>query len=53
VSLRHRHTNALTEALNAKIQEIKHRALGYPNRENVPLAMLSYCGVLDMSHARL
>jgi transposase len=47
--LRHRYTNALTEALNAKIQEIKYRARGYRNRENFRLAILFHCGGLDMN----
>jgi hypothetical protein len=40
---------ALTEALNAKIQEIKYRARGYRNRENFRLAILFHCGGLDMN----
>lgn len=47
--LRHRHTNALTEALNSKIQEIKYRARGYRNRTNFRLAILFHCGKLDMN----
>lgn len=47
--LRHRYTNALTEALNAKIQEIKYRARGYRNRDNFRLAILFHCGGLDMN----
>jgi transposase len=47
--LRHRHTNALTEALNAKIQEIKYRARGYRNRDNFRFAILFHCGGLDMN----
>lgn len=47
--LRHRHTNALTEALNSKIQEIKYRARGYRNRGNFRLAILFHCGKLDMN----
>ncbi|MFQ5891149.1 MAG: ISL3 family transposase [Gemmatimonadota bacterium] len=47
--LRHPYTNALTEALNAKIQEIKYRARGYRNRENFRLAILFHCGGLDMN----
>jgi transposase len=46
--LRHRYTNALTAALNAKIQEIKDRARGYRNRENFRLGILFHCGALDM-----
>ena len=47
--LRHRHTNAGAEALNAKIQEDKYRARGYRNRANFRRAILSYCGGLNMS----
>lgn len=46
--LRHRHTNALTERLNAKIQEIKYRARGYRNRDNFRHAILFHCGHLNM-----
>lgn len=47
--LRHLYTNALTEALNSKIQEIKYRARGYRNRANFRLAILFHCGGLDMN----
>jgi transposase len=47
--LEHRYTNALSEALNAKIQEIKYRARGYRNRENFRLAILFHCGQLDLN----
>lgn len=46
--LKHPYTNALTEALNAKIQLIKYRARGYRNRANFTLAILFHCGKLDM-----
>jgi len=46
--LRYRTTNALSEALNSKIQEIKYRARGYRNRENFRLAILFHCGGLDL-----
>lgn len=42
------YTNALTEGLNSKIQEIKYRARGYRNRENFRLAILFHCGGLAM-----
>lgn len=45
---RHRYTNARTEAMNAKIQEIKYRARGYRNRENFRMAILFHCGGLQM-----
>lgn len=47
--LKYRITNALTESLNSKIQEIKYRARGYRNRENFRLAILFHCGKLDMN----
>ncbi len=43
------YTNAMTEGLNSKIQEIKYRARGYRNRENFRLAILFHCGKLNMS----
>jgi transposase len=46
--LKSRLTNALTEWMNAKIQEIKLRAKGYRNRENFRMAILFHCGGLDM-----
>ncbi len=46
--LRHPYTNALTESMNAKIQEIKYRARGYRNRNNFRLAILFHCGGLNM-----
>lgn len=46
--LRHRHTNALTEGINSKIQEIKYRARGYRNRDNFRRAILFHCGRLNM-----
>lgn len=45
---KHPYTNARTEAVNAKIQEIKYRARGYRNRENFRLAILFHCGGLQM-----
>lgn len=47
--LRFRHTNAMTEGLNSKIQEIKYRARGYRNRDNFRRAILFHCGGLDMN----
>lgn len=46
--LRNGRTNALTEGLNSKIQEIKYHARGYRNRENFRMAILFHCGGLDM-----
>ncbi len=42
------YTNARSEAMNAKIQEIKYRARGYRNRDNFRLAILFHCGGLNM-----
>lgn len=42
------YTNALTEALNAKIQEIKYRARGHRNRADFRLAIVFHCGGLDI-----
>lgn len=42
------YTNALSESLNAKIQEIKYRARGYRNRDNFKLAIYFHCGDLDL-----
>lgn len=47
--LRNRRTNALSEALNAKIQEIKYRARGYRSRANFRRAILFHCGGLEMN----
>lgn len=47
--LRNRRTNAFSEALNAKIQEVKYRARGYRNRDNFRRAILFHCGGLQMN----
>ncbi len=44
-----RYTNARTEAMNAKIQEIKYRARGYKNRNNFRMAIMFHCGGLSMN----
>ena len=41
-------TNAFTEGMNSKIQEIKSAARGFRNFENYRIAILFYCGKLDM-----
>ncbi len=46
--LRHRITNAVAEALNGRIQQIKSAARGFRNFENYRIAILFYCGKLDM-----
>jgi transposase len=47
--LAHPYTNALTEALNEKIQEIKYRARGYRNRDSFRAAILFQSGGLDIN----
>lgn len=44
----HRFTNAMTEGVNSKIQQLKYRARGYRNRDNFRLAILFHCGRLSM-----
>lgn len=44
----HRYTNAMTEGVNSKIQQLKYRARGYRNRDNFRLAILFHCGGLVM-----
>ena len=46
--LKHRITNAVTEGLNSKIQQVKSAARGFRNFENYRIAILFYCGKLDM-----
>ncbi|MDI6891207.1 MAG: ISL3 family transposase [Thermodesulfovibrionales bacterium] len=46
--LKHRITNAVSEGLNSKIQQIKSAARGFRNFENYRIAILFYCGKLDM-----
>ena len=46
--LRHRITNAVAEALNSRIQQIKSAARGFRNFENYRTAILFFCGKLDM-----
>ena len=46
--LRNRNTNALAEAINSNIQQVKHRARGYRNRANFRRAILFHCGRLDL-----
>jgi transposase len=45
---RHGITNAFTEGTNSRIQEIKAAARGFRNFENYRIAILFYCGKLDM-----
>lgn len=46
--LRHRITNAVAEGLNSKIPQIKSVARGFRNFENFRIAILFYCGKLDL-----
>lgn len=46
--LRHRITNAVAEGLNSKIQQVKSAARGFRNFENFRIAILFFCGKLDM-----
>lgn len=46
--LKHRITNAVAEGLNSKIQQIKSAARGFRNFENYRIAILFFCGKLDM-----
>lgn len=46
--LEHRITNAVAEGLNSKIQQLKSAARGFRNFENFRIAILFFCGKLDM-----
>jgi len=46
--LEHRITNAVAEGLNSKIQQIKSAARGFRKFENYRIAILFFCGKLDM-----
>ncbi|NJL23979.1 MAG: ISL3 family transposase [Calothrix sp. SM1_5_4] len=46
--LRHLITNAMMEGFNSKIQTIKANARGYRNFANYRIAILFYCGRLDL-----
>lgn len=45
---RHGITNAFTEGMNSRIQEIKSAARGFRNFENYRVAILFYCGRLEL-----
>ena len=47
----HRITNAVTEGLNSRIQEIKSAARGFRNFENYRTRILFFCGKLDLQPA--
>lgn len=46
--LKHRITNAVAEGINSKIQQVKSAARGFRNFENYRIAILFFCGKLDM-----
>ncbi|MBI4849122.1 MAG: transposase [Nitrospirae bacterium] len=46
--LKHRITNAVAEGLNSKIQQVNSAARGFRNFENFRIAILFFCGKLDM-----
>jgi transposase len=45
---RHGITNAFTEGMNSRIQEIKSAARGFRNFDNYRIAILFACGKLDL-----
>jgi transposase len=46
--LKRRITNAVFEGMNSKIQQVKSAARGFRNFENFRIAILFFCGKLDM-----
>ena len=46
--LKHRITNALSEALNSRVEKIKRMACGYRNRKHYRTAIYFHCGGLDL-----
>ncbi|MBW1714454.1 MAG: transposase [Deltaproteobacteria bacterium] len=46
--LKHRITNALSEALNAQVKKIKQMACAYRNREHHRTPIYFHCGGLDL-----
>lgn len=46
--IRHRITNATSEGINSKIQHLKASARGFRNFENFRVAILFYCGRLEL-----
>ncbi len=45
---KHRITNAVSEGINSKIQEIKKMACGYRNRDHFKIAIFFHCGGLQL-----
>lgn len=48
LAVKHRITNAVAEGLNSKIQQIKSVARGFRKFANFRIAILFFCGKLDM-----
>lgn len=46
--LKHHVTNAVAEGINSKVQQIKSAARGFRSFDNFRVAILFYCGKLDM-----
>lgn len=46
--LKHRITNAFAEGINSKIQQVKMIARGFRGFANYRIAILFYCGKLDL-----
>jgi len=46
--LKHHITNAVTEGLNSKIQNIKSSARGFRNFQNYRILLLFFCGKLNL-----
>jgi transposase len=46
--IRHRITNAVTEGLNSKIQNLKSNARGFRNFEHYRISILFHCGKLEL-----
>lgn len=49
-AMRHRASNALAEAINGKIRQLKVRAMGYRNKERFKKAILFHFGGLELAH---
>ena len=49
-AMRFKTSNALAEAINGKVRQLKVRAMGYRNKERFKQAILFHFGQLDMFH---
>ena len=47
--MKHGITNAVSEALNAKIQWVKYTAHGFRNQQNFITAIYFHCGGLELA----